>query len=238
MLNYLLSFGIGSCFGSFFSVICERLPLGNSIITPASHCSNCQSSLKARDLIPVVSYLRLGGCCSHCHLPYSRTSFIAEIVTGTLFCLLTFTHLWTVRFIPGLLLMLTALLLSITDSLYWLVEPLIFFPLTLCTALAIWLLETPFSFHLVDSLFITAILVGVSRLLPNRLGDGDIWLLSSWGLFLGAYGLNLIVLVACLSALLWILIRNKTSSSPVPFVPFLTGALISYLIWQFNQNPC
>lgn len=236
MLTYLLLFGLGSCFGSFFSVISERLPLGISLITPASHCSNCQSSLKARDLVPVVSYLRLGGRCRYCHLTYPKTSFIAEIVTGLLFCLLTYSHLWTLMFIPGLLLMLMALLLSLTDSLYLLVEPLIFFPLTLCTALAIWLLKTPFSFHLIDCLFTTAILTAVSFLLPNSLGYGDILLLSSWSLFLGAYGLNLIIVAACLAALLWGITR-ATKSTPIPFVPFLAGALISYLIWQFNQRP-
>lgn len=233
MLNYLLFFCIGSCFGSFFTVISERLPLGNSLIRPASHCLNCQHPLARRDLVPVASYLCLKGRCRYCQQTYPKISLIAEILTGLLFSLLAATNLWTLTFTPGLLLMATAILLSLTDILYLLVEPLIFYPMTLAILLAIILLETPFSFHLIDSLIILAVLFIITKIVPKSLGYGDILLLSSWGLFLGAYALNLIILWASLLALFYAVIRGKQArSQPIPFVPFLSSALIAYLLWQ------
>lgn len=234
MLTYILSFCLGSCFGSFFAVVSERLPLGNSLITPASHCTNCQTRLCPRELIPVASYLCLKGRCRHCHHSYPRTTLIAEIATGLIFSLLTAANLWTLNFIPGLLLIMAALLLSLTDLLYLRVEPLIFYPLTLCTFCSIVSLNTSFTIHLADSLLVGIGLRIVARLLPDSLGHGDILLLSAWGLFLGAYALNLIILWASLFGLLYG-IKRPSQSAPIPFVPFLTGALISYLIWQYSS---
>ncbi len=235
MIVYILSFCIGSCFGSFFTVVSERLPLGLSLIRPTSHCTKCQTPLKACDLVPVASYLYLKGHCRYCQQPYPKISFNAEIVTGLLFCLLTATKLWSLWFIPGLLLILTALLLSLTDILYLLVEPVIFYPLTLCTALSIFFIDSPFSLHAIEGLICLLFLAGLTKLIPNSLGHGDVLLLSSWGLFLGLLELNLVLLQACLLALFYGLISGrKTKDEPIPFVPFLAFALISQLIWQFG----
>lgn len=66
---------VGLAVGSFLNVVIYRVPLGMSVATPASHCPNCNASLKWYDNIPVVSYCILGGKCRSCktHIPFRYT---------------------------------------------------------------------------------------------------------------------------------------------------------------------
>ncbi|MCK8816852.1 prepilin peptidase [Natroniella sulfidigena] len=87
MLNILI-FIFGLLIGSFLNVVIYRLPAGKSIVFPRSQCSQCQTKLGARDLIPVVSYLLLGGRCRYCKSRFSLQYPVVELLTGLLFLLL------------------------------------------------------------------------------------------------------------------------------------------------------
>lgn len=57
IIVYALFFFIfGLVFGSFFNVVGLRVPKGESIVSPPSHCTNCQRRLTTRDLVPVLSF--------------------------------------------------------------------------------------------------------------------------------------------------------------------------------------
>ena len=56
-------FIFGLVFGSFYNVVGYRLPKGESLIKPGSHCPNCKHELNWYELIPVFSYLALKGRC-------------------------------------------------------------------------------------------------------------------------------------------------------------------------------
>jgi leader peptidase (prepilin peptidase) / N-methyltransferase len=62
---------LAALLGSFLNVCISRLPRGESIVLPASHCPNCQSPIRAMDNIPLVSYLVLGGRCRACGVTIS-----------------------------------------------------------------------------------------------------------------------------------------------------------------------
>jgi hypothetical protein len=79
---------IGLVIGSFLNVVIDRLPAGQSLAFPASHCPSCQNKLSRVDLIPVVSYLRLKGCCRACASPIPARIFWVELTTGLAFGLL------------------------------------------------------------------------------------------------------------------------------------------------------
>ncbi|MCK8827969.1 prepilin peptidase [Natroniella acetigena] len=87
MLNILI-FIFGLLIGSFLNVVIYRLPAGKSIVFPRSQCSQCQSKLGAKDLIPVFSYLLLGGRCRYCNSRFSLQYPVVEFLTGLLFLLL------------------------------------------------------------------------------------------------------------------------------------------------------
>src|SRR4030042_1615591 len=76
---------LGLFVGSFLNVCIDRLPRGQSIINPPSHCPACNHKLGILDLVPLFSYLWLRGRCRYCHAPIPLKLPIVEGVTGLLF---------------------------------------------------------------------------------------------------------------------------------------------------------
>jgi leader peptidase (prepilin peptidase)/N-methyltransferase len=77
-------FIIGTVIGSFLNVCIHRLPRGDSIIYPASHCPHCKQRLGFVDLIPVLGYLFLRGKCRYCKTPISFRYPLVEVLSGAL----------------------------------------------------------------------------------------------------------------------------------------------------------
>jgi len=85
---YLTSLGaFGLLFGSFANVLIWRVPRGESIVSPGSHCPNCGHDVRWYDNIPVVSWLVLGGKCRDCAAPISARYPIIELASGALWVL-------------------------------------------------------------------------------------------------------------------------------------------------------
>ena len=76
---------LGLFTGSFLNVCIDRLPRGESIAFPPSHCESCDHKLGVLDLIPVFSYLFLRGSCRYCKVHIPIRLMIVELVTGVLF---------------------------------------------------------------------------------------------------------------------------------------------------------
>ncbi len=66
------------------NVVIHRVPLGRSIVFPASHCPRCGEPIRAFDNIPVVSWLILGGKCRTCRGPISPRYPMIELANGFL----------------------------------------------------------------------------------------------------------------------------------------------------------
>ena len=75
----------GAVWGSFFNVMIVRVPAGESVVRPASHCRQCKRVIAWYDNLPLLSYLLLRGRCRHCGASYSPRYFLTEL----LICLLT-----------------------------------------------------------------------------------------------------------------------------------------------------
>src|SRR5215831_13832506 len=73
---------LGLVIGSFLNVCIVRLPYGNSISLPRSHCPSCEKSIAFYDNIPVLSYLLLRGRCRQCQQSISIRYPLVEIATG------------------------------------------------------------------------------------------------------------------------------------------------------------
>ncbi len=79
---------LGLFVGSFLNVCIDRLPRGQSIINPPSHCAACNRKLGILDLIPLFSYLWLRGRCRYCRAPIPIRLPVVEGVTSLLFIFL------------------------------------------------------------------------------------------------------------------------------------------------------
>lgn len=76
------TFVAGAIVGSFLNVVIHRVPAGASIVTPRSRCPHCDTSIKAIDNIPLMSWLLLRGRCRECQAPISVRYPLVEAATG------------------------------------------------------------------------------------------------------------------------------------------------------------
>ena len=83
---------LGLLIGSFLNVVIYRVPRGESILLPASHCPACDTPIKLRHNAPVLSWLWLRGRCASCRVPISARYPLVELGTGLLFAALTLRH--------------------------------------------------------------------------------------------------------------------------------------------------
>ena len=87
---YLIIFIIGTLFGSFYTLAVYRIPKRQDIVHTHSYCPNCNHKLGFLDLIPIISYIFLGGKCRYCKEKIRIRYLILEILSGTLFLALAY----------------------------------------------------------------------------------------------------------------------------------------------------
>ncbi len=85
MLVLLFTALFGLAFGSFLNVCIVRLPRGESIAQPPSHCRSCGRPLRLGDNIPLLSWLLLRGRSHCCQQPISAIYPFVEAATALLF---------------------------------------------------------------------------------------------------------------------------------------------------------
>ena len=110
---------VGAVIGSFLNVVIYRVPAGLSIARPPSACPTCHTQIRARDNVPILSWLALRGRCRTCREPISRRYPVVEAVTAVLFAAvalhfgLATTDAWSI--LPFWVLTAAAVALSAID---------------------------------------------------------------------------------------------------------------------------
>lgn len=104
-LYYFGMFGMfacamGACVASFLNVCIWRLPRGESVVSPPSHCPNCNARIRWYQNIPILSWCCLRGRCANCHKPISIRYTVVELLGAALF-LLAYLQ-WGMPFFLGL----------------------------------------------------------------------------------------------------------------------------------------
>lgn len=229
----------GAIVGSFLNVCICRIPRGESIITPGSHCPRCEKPIPFYDNIPLVSYLLLKGKCRHCHQTISLQYLIVEGVAALSSFLLfiqygpSWSYLFYFCFIAGLI------VITLIDLYHQIIPDVISLPGIGVGLLASFLLpQIKFSNSLIGmllgggSLFLVATLY---RWLFKRegLGGGDVKLLAMIGAFLGWKAVILTILLSSLigsiTGILIMVAKGKDLKYAIPYGPFLSlGAVISF----------
>tara|TARA_B110000008_G_scaffold278882_2_gene323984 strand:+ start:1942 stop:2838 length:897 start_codon:yes stop_codon:yes gene_type:complete len=87
----LLSLGIGALVGSFLNVCIYRIPAGQSVVTPGSHCA-CGKSIPLYHNIPIFSWCWLRGRAHCCQARFSIRYPLVELLTALLFAASAWTH--------------------------------------------------------------------------------------------------------------------------------------------------
>ena len=79
------AFTTGALIGSFLNVVIWRVPRGESIVSPPSHCPKCNAPIRWYQNIPILAWLALRGKCANCKAPISPRYILIEILGGILF---------------------------------------------------------------------------------------------------------------------------------------------------------
>lgn len=230
---YILVFVYGAIFGSFFNVVILRLPKKESLIHHSSHCPNCMSPIKAYDLIPIISYLFLGGKCRNCKQRISLRYPMIELLTALTFTLVFYRYGLSYESLIGFL--LTSLLIIIAMIDIDTMEIFDRFQIMILVLALINLFISPLSLleHFIG-FFIISIPFYIIAYLTGGIGGGDIKLIAIAGLLLGFKSTLVAFFIASIlggsMAIYLLLTKQKDRKSLIAFGPYLCmGIYIAYL---------
>jgi leader peptidase (prepilin peptidase)/N-methyltransferase len=99
----------GLAIGSFLNVVIYRMPRGESLLRPGSHCPGCEAAVAPWDNIPLLSYLLLRGRCRRCKVAISSRYPAVEGLTGAAFAAVAWQY-GPVAMMPALCLFAAALI--------------------------------------------------------------------------------------------------------------------------------
>jgi leader peptidase (prepilin peptidase) / N-methyltransferase len=233
-----LFFLLGLVFGSFLTVVVHRVPRGESIVRPRSRCPRCGSEVRARDNIPVLSWLLLGGRCRVCGERISAEYPLTELGTGLLFvgaAVLVKPLVAAALAAPFLGIMLAVALI---DARWRIVPNRVVYPSVLLFAVAIVIADLAGGgVDAVSALVGLAAYAGplflVALAVPHGMGMGDVKLAALIGLVLGSFGLRFVAVAAAvgvigggLGALLAVALLRYGRKQQIPFGPFLAGGAV------------
>jgi len=181
-----LAGGFGLLLGSFLNVVAYRLPRGESLAMPASHCTSCDTPIKPYDNIPVLSWLVLRGRCRACREPVSWRYPLVEGVTGVLLVAVVLAKGadWDVWLGLALVLMLVPVTLIDLDHR---IIPNKLMLLGTVVSIGLVLATRPESLteHLIAAAGAGGFLLLAALAYPAGMGMGDVKLAAVLGLFLG-----------------------------------------------------
>jgi len=233
----IVAFIFGTILGSFYNVVGYRLPKGESLISPSSHCTNCNHKLGPLELIPIFSFLFLGGKCKKCGQKISWFYPIFEFSTGVLFALSYIVFGPTIDFFIAITFVSTLLVVVLSDYKYMIIpdEVVIFSSIVLLIEIFIKSGLKGVGYSLLSG-FISAFVMFMLKILGDHLfkkesmGGGDIKLLFIFGLVINYPMAILSIFLGSFIGLpisIYILYKEKTNI--IPFGPFLSvAALIIY----------
>ena len=249
---YLISivFVLGAVVGSFLNVCISRIPNGQSVIQPPSHCPKCQTPIPFFHNIPLVSYLLLRGRCCSCGDRISFRYFAVELLMASLAVLLFYQFGLGLPFVVEFVFVAALIVISFIDLDVRIVPDVISLPGIviglLFSVIGHYLIRDPL--HVVPtplSAFI-GVLVGGGFLLAvawiyekftgvEGMGGGDIKLLAMIGAFLGWPSIPLTLFFSSLSGsvvgLTIMLAKGVDRRYALPFAPFLCLGALVYLFF-------
>lgn len=224
----------GLLFGSFFNVVGLRIPEGKSIVFPGSRCPKCGHPLSGRDLIPVFSYIALGGKCRYCGVKISVIYPVMEGTCGFLFSLAYVRFGWSPELVFALLFLSLLAIITVSDLAYMVIPNRIllgFFPFIVLYRIMHPL--KPWWDAILGGLVGFSVLYFLSVISRGGMGGGDIKLFAVIGVALGTKATILAMFLSSIIGTVvcgFLFLRKKLKrKDPIPFGPFIAaGAAISY----------
>jgi leader peptidase (prepilin peptidase)/N-methyltransferase len=224
----------GLVFGSFFNVVGLRVPKGESIVKPPSHCTVCDRNLTIKDLVPVFSFVFLKGKCRGCGTKIHWVYPVMELATGLLFAFAYLQLGFSFELIVALLFISMLVIITVSDLAYMLIPDkiLLFFLIPIIVS-RIFSPLTPWWDSLVGAVVGFGLLFFIALVSKGGMGGGDIKLFFVIGLVLGTVNtlltLFLASIIGTVFGIISLRIAKKGRKTPIPFGPSIAiAAVIAY----------
>ena len=217
-MEIIFLFTIGTIFGSFFGLLVERIPAGESIIFGSSHCDTCKHPLAYYDLIPLFSQLISRLHCRYCQAKIPLMNFILELSSGLIFVSAWLGYLT----FPQFLLTILSVILSAFDYRYH------SFPFLIWLIFAI-----TFMILFPSSLFFYfwLSLALLAEFFNLKIGSGDFLWFFTASFSLSFLNQILVLQIASFLGIIYYLLSKKRTE--IAFIPFLT---LAYLMLLFGHQ--
>lgn len=234
----------GAAVGSFLNVLICRIPEGQSIVFPSSHCPKCRHPIRFYDNIPIISYLVLRGKCRDCHEKISLRYPLVEAVTAVFSLLLFWKFGITMQYLFSFIFVAALIVITFIDFDHQIIPDVISLP-----GIPFFCIGAIFFMGLTVWESLLGVLIGGGCLFAiafgyevitkrEGMGGGDIKLLAMLGAFLGWKSLFFILFVSSLlGAVIGItlmVLKGENMKYAVPFGPFLSIAAVAYLFVGFD----
>jgi leader peptidase (prepilin peptidase)/N-methyltransferase len=229
----------GLIIGSFLNVVIYRLPRGESIILPPSHCPQCDHRLGLWDLIPVFSYLGLRGKCRYCRTRISARYPVVELLSAGLTWLWwyrTGRYEWNADGLALLVVTYALVAVSLIDYDRQIIPNKITLPL-LVAGLTLRAAQGKLGAAALGLLAGGGPLGLLVLCYAKGMGLGDVKLLAMLGVFLGWQKIIMCIFLGSLFGVLWMaplmLFKKYDRKTPFAFGPFLAAAaLVVMYFWE------
>ncbi len=232
---------IGAAVGSFLNVCIRRIPAGESLILPASHCPKCLYSIKYYDNIPIASYLLLMGKCRNCGERISFQYPLVESLTAVFAIFLFWKFGLTLKFLFYFVFSCVLIIIAFIDLEHQIIPDVLTLPgIPVFFLAAVFAIGVPWLEALLGVLIGGGILYAIAfgyEVIAKRegMGGGDIKLLAMLGAFFGWKSLIFILLISSFTGavvgITVMLIKGKDMKYAVPFGPFLSLAAVAYIFF-------
>ena len=238
---------LGVIFGSFLNVLIVRVPNGQSIIKPSSHCPVCKNPLKWNHNIPIFSYLYLKGLCAYCNVKISPVYLLMEVLSGVIFAAVflkspNIFYALCVSVSFSLLLALSVIdirykeapdSINLSAFMAGLAAAMFYAPMPMFVNF-LHLLEYGKSAFILAGFFVMLRFSLSYFLKKESLGEADIIVAATLGAMLGSMNGFLAIFLGALFSLIPAFIYRKRGIYEVAFVPCLTAG--GFLVFMFKES--
>ncbi len=228
-----LAGAFGLIIGSFLNVVAYRLPRGESVVFPGSHCPSCDTPIKPYDNVPVLSWLVLRGRCRSCHTAISARYPIVEAITAGLLVAVVLAKGADSDAWLGLAFVVLLVPVTLIDLDHRIIPNTLMLIGTVA-AVVILLLTDPGALteHVIAGVAAGGFLLVAALIKPGGMGMGDVKLAFVMGLFLGRNVAPALLAGFLVGSIVGGVIMAKLGvqagrKTKVPFGPFLAfGGLV------------
>lgn len=227
----------GLLIGSFLNVVIYRLPRGENIAFPPSHCGSCGVRIKPQNLIPVLSYLFLKGKCAHCGERISLQYPLVELLNGLLYAMVYLRFGWGAETVIIALMSSVFIVIGMIDlKSQDILDVTLYAGFALATAFLLLQYSgknpvLPYLIAGAGGFMVIALIIFLSR---GGMGWGDAWILLLMGMVLGPVMTVLAFFVTSIiggiTGILLLLLKKKGGKEAVPFGPFLISGFFVALL--------